>query len=195
MRTVRLLVVSMVFAAMFAVSALAQAAPTGKVGLINTYAFSDSKGGITKYVAQLSKLSAEFKPDETKLNTMVKQIQALETEITNLRKQMAVKNSPISPATVQPKVDRYNKLKRDFKFQQEDVQARVESRRKVLVNPILADIMNSMQTFAKQKGYSVILDGAKLQESGILMAFDQKTDVTKEFIAYYNTKPAGTATK
>ncbi|NNF00740.1 MAG: OmpH family outer membrane protein [Pyrinomonadaceae bacterium] len=194
MRTVRLLVVSMVFAAVFAVSALAQSA-SGKVGLINTYAFADTKGGITKYVAQLNKLSAEFKPDETKLNNLVKQLQALEKEIQNLQKQMQVKGSPISAKTVQPKVDRYNKLKRDFKFQQEDVQARVESRRKVLVNPILSDIMKSMQAFAKQKGYSVILDGAKLQESGILMAFDQKTDVTKEFIAYYNARPAGTATK
>jgi len=185
----------MVFAALFAVSAFAQAASSGKVGLINTYAFADDKGGITKYVAQLNKLSAEFKPDETKLNTLVKELQGLETEIQNLQKQAQTPNSPIGASTIQPKVDRYNKLKRDFKFQQEDVQARVESRRKVLVNPILADIMNSMQTFAKQQGYSVILDGAKLQESGILMAFDQKTDVTKEFIAYYNTKPAGTATK
>ncbi len=195
MRTVRLLVVSMVFAALFAVSALAQGASSGKVGLINTYAFADTKGGITKYVAQLNKLSAEFKPDETKLNSLVKQLQALKVEIQNLQKQMAVKGSPISSSTVAPKVDRYKKLERDFKFQQEDVQARVESRRKVLVSPILVDIMNSMQTFAKQKGYSVILDGAKMQESGILMAFDKKTDVTKEFIAYYNTKPAGTATK
>lgn len=194
MRTVRLLVVSMMFTAIMAIAALAQA-PTLKVGLINTYAFADEKEGITKYVAQLDKLSAEFKPDETKLNNLVKQLQGLETEIQNLQKQAATPNSPIGASTIQPKLEQYEKLKRDFKFQQEDVQARVESRRKVLVSPILADIMNSMQTFAKQKGYSVILDGAKLQESGILMAFDQNTDVTKEFIAYYNTKPAGTATK
>jgi hypothetical protein len=52
--------------------------------------------------------------------------------------------------------------------------------------------MKAMQSFAKEKGYAVILDGTKLEEAGILMAFDEKHDVTKEFIAFYNARPAGT---
>ena len=38
------------------------------------------------------------------------------------------------------------------------------------------------------------MDGGKLEEAGILMGFDDKYDVTKEFIAFYNARPAGTAT-
>ena len=49
MKTVRLIAVSVFFAAIFAVSALAQTtAASGKIGLINTEAFYDSKAGITK---------------------------------------------------------------------------------------------------------------------------------------------------
>jgi hypothetical protein len=50
MRTFRLIAVSFIFAAIFAVSAFAQApAADGKVGLINSLAFDD-KEGITKYI-------------------------------------------------------------------------------------------------------------------------------------------------
>jgi Skp family chaperone for outer membrane proteins len=102
---------------------------------------------------------------------------------------------PIKPETVQTKSEEYERLGRDFKFKQEDLKSRLDKRRQVVVGPIWQDVMKAMQEFAKQKGYSVILDGAKLEEAGILMAFDDKFDVTKEFIAFYNARPAGTATK
>ena len=54
--------------------------------------------------------------------------------------------------------------------------------------------MKAMQDFTKQKGYSLILDGAKLEEAGILIGFDDKYDITKEFITFYNSRPATTAT-
>ncbi len=86
------------------------------------------------------------------------------------------------------------KLGRDFKFKQEDAKDQYQSRYQVVVGPIYADIMKAMQEFTKQKGYSVILDGAKLEEAGILIGFDNKFDITKEFITFYNARPATTAT-
>ena len=50
-----------------------------------------------------------------------------------------------------------------------------------------------MQEFAKQKGFDVIFDGAKLEEAGILLGFSDKVNITTEFIQFYNTRPAGTA--
>jgi len=48
--------------------------------------------------------------------------------------------------------------------------------------------------FAKQKGFGLILDGAKLEGAGLILAVDlTKVDVTKEFITFYNARPAGTA--
>ncbi len=193
MRTFRLTAFSLIFAAIFAVSAFAQAPAPGKVGLVNTLAFDD-KDGITKYVSVLTSLEAEFKQPQTDLNTSITKYQALQKELQNYQDMISKGTKiPISDADVQKKADDLEKLGRDIKFKQEDLKAQYQKRYQVVVGPIYQDIMKALQDFTKQKGYAVIFDGAKLEEAGILMGFDDKYDVTKEFITYYNTRPAGTA--
>ena len=52
-----------------------------------------------------------------------------------------------------------------------------------------------MQDYANQKGYDLILDAAKLDSAGLILAFNPaKVDVTKDFITYFNARPAGAAT-
>jgi Skp family chaperone for outer membrane proteins len=196
MKTFRLIALSFMFAALFAVSTFAQApAAAGRVGLVNTSAFEDEKAGITKFRTALASVDTEFKPDNDKLRASAQRYETLRKELEGF--QNTVKNGgkvPISDAAVQGKVDDLSKLEREIKFQQEDAKTRYERRYQTVVGPILGDIYKAMQEFAKQKGYAVILDGVKLQESGILMAFDDKYNVTTEFIQFYNARPAGTAT-
>ncbi len=182
------------FAAIFAVSAFAQTAPVGKIGLVNTLAFDD-KAGITKYVNVLTSLETEFKPKNDELTTLATKYQALQKELQNYQ-EMASKGTkiPISDADLQKKADELDRMGRDIKFKQEDAKAQYQRRYQVVVGPVYQDIMKAMQDFTKQKGFSIILDGAKLEEAGILIGFDDKYDVTKEFIIFYNTRPATTAT-
>ena len=56
------------------------------------------------------------------------------------------------------------------------------------------DIGKALDEFAKKNGYSLILDGAKLDGAGLILAFDEKSEVTKEFITFYNARPATAAT-
>lgn len=196
MKTFRLIAGSFIFAALFAVSAFAQAQTAPKIGIINTLAFDDDKAGITKYVKAMNSLETEFKPVGDELNTMGTKIQALQTEIQKLQNTtQSSPNVPINTQTVNAKLEEYDKLGREFKFKQEDAKARFDRRRQVVLGPILQDIGNAMQEFAKQKGYAVIMDAAKMEEAGILLAFTDNIDVTKEFVAFYNARPAGTATK
>ena len=197
MRTFRLIAANFIFAAVFAVSAFAQTQDIGKVGLVNAFAFEDPKGGITKLVTATKSLESEFKTPAAELETMYNRIQALQKEITDIQNQG---NDPKYPgdksklqATGQAKADEYEKMGRNFKVKQEDLKASIERRRQVVVGPIYQDVMKALQDFAVKNGYAVILDGAKLEEAQILMAFNNKYDVTKEFIAFYNTRPAGTA--
>lgn len=193
MKTFRLTAVSLFLAAIFAVSAFAQAPTTGKVGLVNTLAFDD-KDGITKYISVLTSLETEFKQPQADLNNTVTKAQALQKELQNYQ-DMASKGTkiPISDADLQKKADDLEKMGVDIKRKQEDLKNQYQRRYQVVVGPIYQDIMKAMQDFTKQKGYAVILDGAKLEESGILIGFDEKYDVTKEFITFYNARPAGTA--
>ena len=198
MRTFRLIAVNFIFVAIFAISAFAQAQDAGKIGLVNTFAFEDDKGGISKLVTASNSLETEFKPSTTELESMYRKIQDLQKEIQTLQGQA---NDPKFPGnkdtlqtTLQTKGADYEKMGREFKFKQDDLKARIDARRAIVVGPIYQDVMKALQEFAVKNGYAVILDGAKLEEAQILMAFNNKYDVTKDFIAYYNQqRPAGTA--
>lgn len=203
MKTFRSVAAVFVFAAIFAVSAFAQtpSAAPGKVGIVNTQAFDADKGGITKYVNAMNALEVELKPDITALQTMATKLQGLQTEIETYKKQLESPTTGVPvdktkiQTTAQAKYDEYEKLGREFKFKQEDYKAKAERRQAVVMGPVRLDIGNALQEFAKKNGYMMILDASKLDGAGLLLAFDEKYDITKDFITFYNTRPAATAAK
>jgi len=200
MRTVRLIAASIMMAALFSVAAFAQApATTGKIGLISTYAFSDEKTGITKFITALKSVNDEFKPAITELQTLGTRYQTLAAEVKKLQDQMgATGGPPIDKKAVQAqldaKVEEGQTLELTIKRKQEDLKAKSDKRSEAVVGPILNDITRALNEYAKKNGYAVILDGGKLEESQLLMGFDEKYDVTKDFIVFYNARPATTAT-
>jgi Skp family chaperone for outer membrane proteins len=197
MKRVSFIVVCFVFAAISAVSAFGQATvPTStqsaKIVVINTAAFG-GKDGIAKYSNAWNALDTEFKPAETEIKGMVTRYQTLATEIENARK--ANPAVPINQASLQGKVDEAQGLEIQIKRKQEDGKVKYEKRQQQVLAPILEDIGKAMDDFAKAKGYALILDASKLAEAGIILAADlTKVDVTKEFIVFYNARPATTAT-
>jgi outer membrane protein len=194
MRTFRLIAVSVVFAAIFAVSALAQAPTASKIGLINTSAFDDTKAGITKYINAVNTLNTEFKPLATELDNMATKINALQKEIEILRKQAQEGKVPVNQATANAKLEEYDKLTREYKFKQDDAKVKYNRRQEAVLGPIRQDIGNAIQEFAKKNGYTIILDVAKLAQAALILGVDERADVTKQFIAFYNTRPTTTAT-
>jgi outer membrane protein len=197
MRTFRLIAVNVVFAAIFAISAFAQTQPTqaGKIGLINTMAFDDDKAGITKYVAAFNTLDKEFEPVRVELQTMGTKYQALQKEIQGWQDIIQKGGKvPIPEAEVQKKVEEFEKLGRDIKFKQEDAKVRYERRELAVMGPIRQDIGKAIQEFGKKNGYVLILDVAKLDNAGLVLHLDENADITKQFITFYNARPATTAT-
>lgn len=182
----------------FAVSAFGQApaatGPAGKIGLVNVNAFADEKAGITRFRTALASLDTEFKTVNDQLNTKRTRYQTLAAEVQKLQ-QPAPAGVPAAnnQATLSAKVEEAQGLEVEIKRLQEDGKTKYERRYQQVVGPVFADIIKGLNEFAKQKGYAMILDGAKLEEAGILMGFDDKYDVTKEFVVFYNARPAGTA--
>jgi Skp family chaperone for outer membrane proteins len=195
MKRFSFIAVGFIFAAISAVAASAQA-PTSitqpaKIVVINTAAFDD-KEGITKYANAMTALIAEFNPAQNELQGLVKRYETLAGEIENARK--ANPAVPINQQSLQTKVDEAQGLEVQIKRKQEDGKTKFEKRQQQVLGPILADIMKAMDEFSKQKGYALILDAAKLEGAGLILAVDiPKVDVTKEFITYYNARPATTA--
>ena len=192
MKTFRLIAVSAIFAAIFAVSAFAQTA--AKIGLINTQAFDDDKVGITKYVAALNSLDTEFKPVYTELQTMQTNLLALQKEL-NGYKEILDKGGkiPISDADVNKKVEALDKMDRELKFKTDDAKVRYQRREAAVLGPIRQDIGNAVQEYTKKNGYVLIIDVSK-DQTGMILGLDEAADVTKQFILFYNARPATTAT-
>lgn len=196
MKTFRLIVFGLLFASFLAVSAFAQTT-ANKVGLINTVAFEDEKAGITKYINAKKSLNAEFKKDFDELNALATRIQALEKELTTLETQLKAVTTEAAAAPLQAsyttKSDEYARLGREFKFKQDDAKVRYQRREQIVLGPVLLDIGKAMTDYSKQKSYYILLDAAKLFNSGVLLAWDDASDVTADFIKFYNARPATAA--
>ncbi len=191
MRTSRLIFSSLILTVFLAMTAFAQADVPAKIALVDTESFYAQTGGINRIANGYKSLETEFKKDITDLETMAKRLQALQIEVQNLQKPGPV---PVKPEAIQVKVEEGQKLQREYAFKQEDVKKRYESREGAIIGPILQDVGKSIGDFAKQKGFTLVMDSGRLFQAQILLYSQDTTDITKEFIQFYNARPAGSAT-
>ncbi len=192
--------ISLVVAAMFAPAAFSQGAaqPAGnlRVVVIDTDAFAATEGGITRYLNAARTLENEFKPLQTELQGLFTKYQTLGAEIKKLQDTVAAGGQvPISTDAIRAKVEEYQALETTIKRKEEDAKARAGRREQQVLGPIMLDIGKAIQEFATQKGYDLVLDIAKLANADLILAINPaKADVTKEFITFFNQRPATAAT-
>ena len=195
MKRFTLLTVSFVFAALFAVSTFAQAGAVpaaSKIGWLDTGAFADEKEGVTKYIAGLKALDGEMKPRVTELTTLQTRLKTIADELTKIQNSPA--NVPIDQKAAQAKQDEGQRLQREFDFRKKEYDAAVEKRSGEVLGPVSADISKAIQDYAKLKGFAVVLDINALAQQNVILALDATANITKDFIVYYNARPATTAT-
>lgn len=213
MRNYRILAAALMLAAVVAISASAQTSrpagttpatrppatqsnapvPDTKIAFIDTGAFGEEKGGITRYVAAVKALEREFKPRQDDLNAMQTRIKAIADEIGKLSG-----SSVVDPKTIAAKQEEGERLNRDLKYKKEQADADFAKRYQEAVGPISQDIGKALDQFATQRGITMILDISKLAPA--ILTVNPAMDVTTAFIAEYNgknptTASAGTGTR
>jgi len=191
MKKLSLIVISLAAVILLAADSFAQGAPpaSGKIGLISISAFGDEKAGITKYKNAVAVVDKTLEPINNELKALATRYQTATTDLQNMQKNPATK-----PDVLSAKVDEVRNLETTIKRKQEDGKAFYNKIYSETMSPVMNDIFKALNEYAKQKGYAVILDGAKLEQADILLGFDDRYDVTKDFIVFYNARPAGTAT-
>lgn len=194
MKRISTMALGLIFASIFAVSAFGQAgAPAaGKIGWIDTGMFADEKEGVTKYNNALKALDTEMKPRVTELTALQTRLQKIAEEIRTATNVPA--GVPVNQQVVTQKQDEGQRLQREFEFKKKEYDAAVEKRSGEVLGPVSADISKAIQDYAKQKGYSVVLDIAALANANAILALDAASNITKDFIVFYNARPATTAT-
>jgi Skp family chaperone for outer membrane proteins len=103
----------------------------------------------------------------------------------------------VNATAVAAKQDEGEKLQRDFEYKQKDAQAAFTKRRQELVGPIFDQIGRALDEYAKQKGFTVIIDISALGQQNApspILLLDPSVNITKDFITYFNSRPATTAT-
>jgi Skp family chaperone for outer membrane proteins len=203
MRRFSFVAAAFVFAALSAASAFGQtpttpASGTTKVVVIDGSAFG-AKDGITKVFKAMESIDAEFLTVRKDLETMQTRLRTLKTEIDNAQKAgtpaPGVPAKPLDPQVIQAKVDEGTELQTKFERAKQDAEQKFQRRSSQVLGPVMQEVYKGLDDFGKAKGYALILDVAKLAEAGVILAYDAtKVDVTKEFITYYNARPATTAT-
>jgi Skp family chaperone for outer membrane proteins len=199
MKTLRLIVVSAIFATIFALTTFAQA--TGKVGIIDPGAFEDEKQGITKLVNAIATVNKEFEPRGLELKTMQEKMAAIQKEGQAMVKAYETNDKgPIGPQQIQAKTDELEKMQVEFKRKQEDASNAYQRRLGTVTGPIYADIRKAIGDFATQKGFAVLLDASNIGQTqenpgvSIYIYVDKNANVSNDFIAFCNTKFAAPAT-
>ena len=163
------------------------ALPISKMAVINSDAFLNDKTGIAKFNITVNKLNNEFRAIKDELTQMQNRAAALETEITKLRDAPA--GTPIDQRSLQAKIDQLEQLKKDIQRKSEDAQANYNRRRTELFTPLQDEIGKALEAFAKARGINVIIDAAQVP----LLFADEKIDITRAFIADFNSKNPVTA--
>jgi Skp family chaperone for outer membrane proteins len=177
----------------FAISASAQTGQL-KIVVINTLEF-DGKDGIVKYTNAMTALENEFKPLDVELKALATKYENLGKELKVIQDQINAGTVPVNQQAAQTKLEEYQNLEIQIKRKQEDGKERFQRRQPQVLGPIQQDIGKAMQEFAAAKGYDLILDASMLDQQKILLAYiPNKVDVTKEFITFFNARPATAAT-
>lgn len=158
--------------------------PASTIALINTDYFADEKNGITRLVAAVKKVDAEFTPRRTELQNLKAQIDKLTADI-------QATQAVATPQQIAQKQEQLEGLKRDYQRKGEDAQAAYNKRLQDSVGPLYEDIGKALDAFAKARGITLLLDTAKIGPA-ILAAVDAM-EVTRAFIADYNSKNPATA--
>ena len=171
-------------AAATSAGAASAAVPESKIALINTYFFTDEKAGITRLVNAVKKVDAEFTPRRTEL-------QGIKAQIDKLTADIQATANVAQPQQLQQKSEQLEGLKRDYQRKGEDAQAAYNKRLQESVGPLYEEIGKALDTFARAQGITLLLDASKIGPA--ILAATDGMDVTRAFIADYNSKNPATA--
>lgn len=163
------------------------ALPISKMAVINSDYFLDQKTGIAKFNSAVIKLNSEFQKVKDEITQLQIRASTLEAEINKLRD--APEGTPIDQKSLQAKIDQLEQLKKDIQRRSEDAQSSYNRRRAEIFTPLQDEIGKALEAFAKARGINVIIDAAQVP----LLFADEKIDITRAFIADFNSKNPVTA--
>lgn len=169
----------------------AAAAPAGpaKIAII---AFQPAVAQTNEGQRAFADLERKYQPKQT-------QLKALSDEVDNLTKQLRAQGDKLSEAERAARAKTIDDKKKQLERSAEDAQNDFQNEMQELYSALAQKVFDVLNDYAKQHGYTLILDVAQ-QQSPVLYANDS-SNITKAIVEAYNQKsgvapppapPAGT---
>lgn len=160
---------------------------SGKIGIVNPLQFTEDKdgAGILRLKTAVKSVNDALKPLSDKIQADSTRLRSISAEIERLRG-----ITTTTPETINAKIVEGQDLEKSIKRSDEDFKAQYDRRYRTAVAPIFDDVLRAMSDFAKQNGYAIILNGPKLEQDDLLMGYDERYNVTADFIKFFNARPA-----
>jgi Skp family chaperone for outer membrane proteins len=150
--------------------------PKGKVAVINTTLFQSD---VEEFKAKVDSLNRQFEP-------RVKEVQSLSDKITALENTLKSQSGVLSAAKVAEMTENLDGMKRDYKRKGEDLQADASRARDKAFEPITGKLGKFAEDYTAKRGIVMLVDISNAIQSGVVVWFDPRSDITKDFIAEYN---------
>lgn len=159
------------------------AAGAVNIAIIDSSAFTDDKNGIARVMAAMKQMEAKFQPLRNELRGMRERLNTMRSD---LQKKQGIQDAKVTAQ----QAEAAEQLDLQIKRKAEDAQASYQKESLTLLDPLQKDIGQALNTYAQQKGISLLLDVNRVP----VVYAANSLDITKDFIAEYNrTHPAAAA--
>ena len=162
------------------------ALPKGKVAVINTSLFQDQ---VFEFKAKMDELNRQFEPRVKDVRGLADRIAAQENTL-----KAQSQGGALSAARVAEMTEQLESWKKDYQRKAEDLQADATRAKDRAFEPLSAKLIKFAQEYTVKNGIVHLMDLANSLQSGLLLWYDPRTDITQDFINQYNKAnpvPAG----
>src|SRR5438270_2168439 len=162
------------------------ALPKGKIAVINTSLFQER--GL-EFKAKMGEMNRQFEP-------RVKEVQGLADRITAQENTLKTSSQggALSAARIAEMTEQLEAMKKDYQRKREDLEADATRTKDRAFEPLSAKLVKFAQEYTARHGIVHLIDLANSVQSGLLLWYDPRTDITQDFISEYNKAnpvPAG----
>ena len=150
--------------------------PKGKIAVIDTARFQSQ---VLEFKSKMEALNRQFEP-------RIKEVQGIADRITALETTLKTQSTALSAAKSAEMTEQLESMKREYQRKGEDLQADGNRAKQKAFEPISGKLVKFAEQYTARKGIVLLIDLANADQSGTILWFDPRSDVTQDFIDEYN---------
>jgi len=139
-------------------------------------------------VSQTNEFQRNFADLQKKYDPKRQQLKALGDEIDTLTKQLDAQGASLNDAERATRARTIDEKKKQAQRLADDAQKDFQDEMQQLFNSTATKVGDVLIDYAKQKGYTLVLDGGELQQGPFVLYTVPSTDISKAIVDAYNVK-------